>query len=191
MRSRAAKGPKEIRPFDGTANGNQVSWKVSITDPMPMTLEFTGTVNGNAISGSVQLGAFGTSSFSGTAASDLPEQQTSVAIGIEPVAALDSMRVGAPHHLEAAEGAHEHEQGRARQVEIGQHRVDRAEAVARRDEQRGLAGKCRQPPSSAAALSSSRSEVEPTATMRPPACRVALSAAAVSALTTPHSGCMW
>ncbi len=52
--------------FDGTANGNQVSWKVSITDPMPMTLEFTGTVNGNAISGSVQLGAFGTSSFSGT-----------------------------------------------------------------------------------------------------------------------------
>ncbi len=25
--------------FDGSVNGNDVSWKVSITDPMPMTLE--------------------------------------------------------------------------------------------------------------------------------------------------------
>jgi len=52
--------------FDGTVDGNQASWKVSITDPMPMTLEFTGTVNGDAINGSVKLGAFGTASFSGT-----------------------------------------------------------------------------------------------------------------------------
>ena len=52
--------------FDGTVDGNQASWKVSITDPMPMTLEFTGAVNGDAISGSVKLGAFGTASFSGT-----------------------------------------------------------------------------------------------------------------------------
>ncbi len=52
--------------FDGTVNGNEASWKVSITDPMPMTLEFTGTINGDAISGSVKLGAFGTASFSGT-----------------------------------------------------------------------------------------------------------------------------
>jgi len=54
--------------FDGTVNGNEASWKVSITDPMPMTLEFTGTINGNSISGSVKLGAFGTASFSGTRA---------------------------------------------------------------------------------------------------------------------------
>jgi hypothetical protein len=52
--------------FDGTINGKDVSWKVSITDPMPMTLEFTGTVNGDEVSGSVKLGAFGTASFSGT-----------------------------------------------------------------------------------------------------------------------------
>ncbi len=52
--------------FDGTVNGNDVTWKVSITNPMPMTLEFTGTVNGDVISGSVKLGAFGSSSFSGT-----------------------------------------------------------------------------------------------------------------------------
>jgi hypothetical protein len=52
--------------FDGTVDGNAVSWKVSITDPMPMTLEFSGTVDGDKLSGSVTLGAFGSSSFSGT-----------------------------------------------------------------------------------------------------------------------------
>ena len=52
--------------FDGTVNGNELSWKVSISDPMPMTLEFTGTINGYEVSGSVKLGAFGTASFSGT-----------------------------------------------------------------------------------------------------------------------------
>jgi|ERR1700678_844051 hypothetical protein len=52
--------------FDGTVNGNEISWKVSITNPMPMTLEFNGTIKGDEISGSVTLGAFGNSSFSGT-----------------------------------------------------------------------------------------------------------------------------
>ncbi len=27
--------------FDGTVNGNDVAWKVSITNPMPLTLAFT------------------------------------------------------------------------------------------------------------------------------------------------------
>ena len=52
--------------FDGTVNGNEVSWKVSITEPLDMTLAFTGTINGDEVSGSVTLGAFGTASFSGT-----------------------------------------------------------------------------------------------------------------------------
>jgi hypothetical protein len=52
--------------FDGTVNGNEISWKVSITDPMPMTLEFTGTVDGDEIAGTVKLGEFGNSPFSGT-----------------------------------------------------------------------------------------------------------------------------
>jgi len=51
--------------FDGTVSGNAVSWKVSITDPMPMTLEFSGTVAGDELNGTVNLGAFGSSSFSG------------------------------------------------------------------------------------------------------------------------------
>src|ERR1700756_2043015 len=41
--------------FDGTVNGNEISWKVSITDPMPMTLEFTGTVDGDEIAGTVEV----------------------------------------------------------------------------------------------------------------------------------------
>jgi hypothetical protein len=52
--------------FDGTVHGNEISWKVSITDPMPMTLEFTGTLNEDEIAGTVKLGEFGNSSFSGT-----------------------------------------------------------------------------------------------------------------------------
>ena len=52
--------------FDGTVNGNQLSWKVSISDPMPLTLEFNGTIDGDEVSGSVTLGNFGSSSFAGT-----------------------------------------------------------------------------------------------------------------------------
>ena len=52
--------------FDGTVNGDEICWKVSITDPMPMTLEFVGTINGEEISGTVKLGEFGNSPFSGS-----------------------------------------------------------------------------------------------------------------------------
>ncbi len=54
--------------FDGTVDGNAVAWKVSITDPMPMTLEFNGTIDGDKLSGNVTLGAFGSATFSGTRA---------------------------------------------------------------------------------------------------------------------------
>ncbi len=54
--------------FDGTVNGDKLAWKVSIKQPMDMTLEFNGTVNGDKVSGEVTLGGFGTSSFSGTRA---------------------------------------------------------------------------------------------------------------------------
>ena len=52
--------------FDGTVNGNQLSWKVSISDPMPLTLQFNGTVDGDEVTGSVILGNVGSSPFSGT-----------------------------------------------------------------------------------------------------------------------------
>jgi hypothetical protein len=53
---------------DGVVNGDEVSWSLAITSPMPMTLEFTGTVDGDAISGSVKLGMFGETSFTGARA---------------------------------------------------------------------------------------------------------------------------
>ena len=50
---------------NGKVDGNNVSWSISITSPMPMTLEHSGTVDGNKISGSVKAGAFGSFPFSG------------------------------------------------------------------------------------------------------------------------------
>ena len=51
--------------FDGTVNGNDVAWKVSITNPMPLTLEFTGKVSGDAISGEMGIGPMGSFPFTG------------------------------------------------------------------------------------------------------------------------------
>ena len=51
--------------FDGTANGDDVAWKVSITNPMPLTLAFTGKVSGDAISGEMGIGPMGSFPFTG------------------------------------------------------------------------------------------------------------------------------
>jgi len=53
---------------DGKIDGDKVSWKVAITNPMPMTLEFSGTVNGDKISGNANAGAFGALPFTGSRA---------------------------------------------------------------------------------------------------------------------------
>ena len=53
---------------EGTVNGNALSWKVSITNPMPLTLTFTGTVDGNTLNGSADTGMFGSFPFEGTRA---------------------------------------------------------------------------------------------------------------------------
>lgn len=54
--------------FDGTVNGSDVAWKISITNPMPLTLEFTGKVDGDAISGEMGIGPMGSFPFKGTRA---------------------------------------------------------------------------------------------------------------------------
>jgi hypothetical protein len=54
--------------FDGRANGDDVAWKVSITNPMPLTLEFTGKVAGDSISGEMGIGPMGSFPFKGTRA---------------------------------------------------------------------------------------------------------------------------
>ena len=54
--------------FDGKVNGDDVSWKVSIANPMPLTLEFTGKVSGDAISGEMGIGPMGSFPFKGARA---------------------------------------------------------------------------------------------------------------------------
>lgn len=53
---------------DGTIDGDALTWKAALTQPMPITLEFTATVDGDSISGDVALGSFGNATFSGTRA---------------------------------------------------------------------------------------------------------------------------
>jgi hypothetical protein len=65
--TQAAEG-NSIEIFDGTANGDDVSWKVSISNPMPLTLEFTAKVSGDSIAGDVGIGPMGSFPFSGTRA---------------------------------------------------------------------------------------------------------------------------
>ncbi len=54
--------------FDGTVNGNDIAWKIAITNPMPLTLSFTGSVNGDAMSGQMGIGPMGSFPFTGTRA---------------------------------------------------------------------------------------------------------------------------
>jgi hypothetical protein len=49
--------------YDGTVTGNDVAWKVDISQPMELTLEFAGAVDGDTMTGSVKLGMFGTAPF--------------------------------------------------------------------------------------------------------------------------------
>jgi len=64
MSSAAMGAPMELS--DGTVDGDTLAWKAAMTQPMPMTLEFSATVDGDSISGNVKLGSFGDASFEGT-----------------------------------------------------------------------------------------------------------------------------
>ncbi len=57
-----------IEIFDGTVSGDDVAWKVSIVNPMPLTLAFTGKVSGDAMSGEMGIGMMGSFPFKGTRA---------------------------------------------------------------------------------------------------------------------------
>jgi len=50
---------------NGKVDGNTVTWSNSITQPMPMTLEFNGTLDGDNLNGNVKAGAFGSFPFTG------------------------------------------------------------------------------------------------------------------------------
>ena len=54
--------------FDGTVSGDDVAWKISITNPMPLTLAFSGKVAGDSMSGEMGIGPMGSFPFTGTRA---------------------------------------------------------------------------------------------------------------------------
>jgi hypothetical protein len=54
--------------FDGTTSGDDLAWKVSITNPMPLTLEFTGKVSGDSMTGEMGIGPMGSFPFTGARA---------------------------------------------------------------------------------------------------------------------------
>jgi hypothetical protein len=53
---------------NGKVDGDTVSWSNSVTQPFPMTLEFTGTLAGDTLNGSVKAGSFGSFPFKGSRA---------------------------------------------------------------------------------------------------------------------------
>ena len=52
----------------GKVDGDTLTWTADITQPMPMTLDFTATVAGDAMTGNVKLGAFGNAPLTGVRA---------------------------------------------------------------------------------------------------------------------------
>jgi hypothetical protein len=54
--------------YEGSVNGNNVAFKVDISQPMPLTLEFSAAIDGDRISGSVKLGMFGDAPLTGSRA---------------------------------------------------------------------------------------------------------------------------
>ncbi|TNE34753.1 MAG: hypothetical protein EP350_01315 [Alphaproteobacteria bacterium] len=53
---------------DGKVDGNNITWVMNMTVPMPMKLEGSATIDGDTFTGSVNAGAFGNMAMSGTRA---------------------------------------------------------------------------------------------------------------------------
>ncbi|HVR90851.1 MAG TPA: hypothetical protein VHG29_07145 [Novosphingobium sp.] len=51
---------------DGKVSGNNLTWKMNMTVPMPMTLEGEVTIDGDTLTGTVKAGAFGAFPMTGT-----------------------------------------------------------------------------------------------------------------------------
>src|SRR5262245_28250631 len=69
------------------------------------------------------------------------QKKAGVAVGVKAVASCYRMGVGGLHRVEFHECRDQHEQRRSWQMEVGEHRVDRAELVAGCNEDGRLARK--------------------------------------------------
>ena len=61
-------GGQKVDIYEGKADGDSGTWKVDITQPMPMTLTFSAEADGDSISGQADPGMFPPSPFTGTRA---------------------------------------------------------------------------------------------------------------------------
>lgn len=62
-------GPQGATPIEnGAVEGDTLKWHAKVTSPMPITLEFEGKEEDGNLNGSVKLGAFGNSTFTGVPA---------------------------------------------------------------------------------------------------------------------------
>ena len=62
-------GPQGSMEFTGgTVDGDNLTWTVSIEQPMKMDIETSATVDGDTIKGESKLGSFGTAQITGTRA---------------------------------------------------------------------------------------------------------------------------
>ncbi len=59
-------GASGQQAFSGAIDGDTLTWTTDITNPMPLTLEFTVTVDGDAMTGSAKLGMFGNAPVTGS-----------------------------------------------------------------------------------------------------------------------------
>ena len=60
-----AGGAMGALPVEGEVNGDALKWKMSISVPMPMTLDCDATVSGDALTGNVGAGGFGSFALTG------------------------------------------------------------------------------------------------------------------------------
>jgi hypothetical protein len=51
---------------NGSANGDALTWTLSVKSPMPMTLEGEATVTGDSMAGTMKAGAFGSFPLTGS-----------------------------------------------------------------------------------------------------------------------------
>lgn len=56
---------RSVDIFDGKVSGDDLSWKISVTEPMPLTLTFKARVDGDTMSGTADIGWMASFSFSG------------------------------------------------------------------------------------------------------------------------------
>ena len=58
--------PMGSEDITGTASGETIKWSMSVTKPMPLTLDFDATVDGDTMTGTCKLGMFGNAGLAGT-----------------------------------------------------------------------------------------------------------------------------